>query len=295
MIRKATILLILAGIALAAPAEAFFQSTPVSARSRAMGEAFTAVPDPALAAFQNAAWLADVPNGELALSYMKPFGYSFNEFYAAGAALPLAGNLGNVGLGVTNFKVSAGDTTLLRETQVTLAHGFQLFADYHSRICLGWALNVYRAEAGLSVTGVDPGSDTSVGLDLGLTMLLHKRTYAGFQVKNLNNPTLGADGEELPQTVTAGLAYAPYEGVLTTFEFDNELGQQTQYHGGLEMTIVDGFALRAGVITEPSRLTGGFGYRAGRVAFDYGFSTGGGTLDSTHQFGLRLSWGGEAP
>ena len=41
--------------------------------------------------------------------------------------------------------------------------------------------------------------------------------------------------------------------------------------------------------------TGGFGYRAGRVAFDYGFSTGGGTLDSTHQFGLRLSWGGEAP
>jgi hypothetical protein len=31
------------------------------------------------------------------------------------------------------------------------------------------------------------------------------------------------------------------------------------------------------------------------VGVDYGFSTGGGTLESTHQFGLRLSWGGEAP
>jgi hypothetical protein len=295
MIRKATILLILAGFVLAAPAGAYFESTPVSARARAMGESFASVPDVAFAAFHNAAWLADVPQGEVAASYVRPFGYSFSDFYTAGAAFPLNGNYGNLGVGVSHFKVAAGDTTLLQETQVTLAHGFDLFTDFHSRISFGWALNLYSASAGQSVSGLDPGSDTTVGLDIGLTMLLHKRTRAGFQVRNLNNPTLGVDGEELPQSVVAGIAYEPYDGVITTFEFDNQPGQETQYHGGLEAMILPGFALRGGVITDPNRLTGGFGYRTGNVAFDYGFSTGGGTLDSTHQFGLRLSWGGEAP
>ena len=295
MIRKATILLILAGLVLAAPAGAYFESTPVSARSRAMGESFTAVPDPAFAVFQNAAWLADVPNGEVGVSYVRPFGFSFNDFYVASAALPLRSRFGNLGVAVTHFKVSVADTSLLSETQISLAHGFELFADYHSRICLGWALNLYSVKAGESVSGFDPGSDTAVGLDAGLTMVLHKRTRAGVQVHNLNNPTIGLDGQELRRAVVAGIAYEPYDGVITTFEFDNRLGRDTQYHGGLEMAIIDGFCLRTGVITDPNRLTGGFGYRKGRVGVDYGFSTGGGTLDSTHQFGLRLSWGGEAP
>jgi len=295
MIRNATILLILAGLVLAAPAGAYFESTPVSARSRAMGESFTAVSDAPYAAFQNAAWLADVPVGEAAVSYVRPWGYSFNDFYTAGAAVPLRGKFGNLGVGVSHFKVATGDTMLLQETQVTLAHGFELFSDFHARICLGWALNLYSVKAGQSVSGFDPGSDTSVGLDLGLSMLLHKRTRAGFQIRNLNNPTIGQDGQELPQTLVAGIAYEPYDGVITTFEFDNQLGFVTQYHGGMEMAIVPGFALRAGMITDPNRLTGGFGYRTGRVGVDYGFSTGGGTLESTHQFGLRLSWGGEAP
>ena len=48
--------------------------------------------------------------------------------------------------------------------------------------------------------------------------------------------------------------------VITTFEFDNELGYDVQYQGGVEMYVVKGFALRAGVITNPSKLTAGFGY-----------------------------------
>ncbi len=295
MIRKATILLILAGLALAAPAGAYFESTPVSARSRAMGESFTAVPDVAFAALHNAAWLADVPNGEVAASYVRPFGYDFTDFYAASAAIPLQGNFGNLGLGVTHFKVAVADTSLLSETRLTLAQGFELFSDYHSRICLGWALNLYSVDAGESVSGFEPGSDTAIGVDAGLTMVLHKRTRAGVQVRNLNNPTIGLDGQELPRALVAGIAYEPYDGVLTTFEFDNTLGREVRYHGGLEMAIIDGFSLRAGVITDPNRLTGGFGYQRGRVGIDYGFSTGGGTLESTHQFGVRLAWGGEAP
>ena len=51
------------------------------------------------------------------------------------------------------------------------------------------------------------------------------------------------------------------------------------------------FALRAGVVTNPNSLTAGFGYRCRGSALDYGFSTGGGVLDSTHQFGLVVRLG----
>ncbi len=60
------------------------------------------------------------------------------------------------------------------------------------------------------------------------------------------------------------------------------------------MIVVKGFALRAGAATGPNKLTGGFGYTFENFGVNYGFSSGGGTLDSTHQFGLKYAWGGEA-
>ena len=73
------------------------------------------------------------------------------------------------------------------------------------------------------------------------------------------------------------------------------MGRDTQYHGGMEAVVFDGFIIRSGVVTDPNRVTAGFGYGNTGFAFNYGFSTGGGTLDSTHQFGLNFAWGGEAP
>ncbi len=82
--------------------------------------------------------------------------------------------------------------------------------------------------------------------------------------------------------------------MTTTFEFDNELGRKVRYHGGIEMMVIPQFALRAGVLTNPNKLTAGFGYALKGFGLDYGFSTGGGTLSSTHQFAVNFAWGGEA-
>lgn len=164
----------------------------------------------------------------------------------------------------------------------------------HSRVDVGATLNMYHLKFGETVSGLDPGNDSALGIDLGLLVTVHERTKLGVMVKNLNNPNIGVDEEELAHRLVAGISYEPYEGVITTFEFDNELGQDTQYHGGIEMFVAEGFALRAGVITNPSKLTAGFGYALNRFALNYGFSTGGGTLESTHQFGVQVSWGGEA-
>jgi len=295
MIRKLTYLVILATLGLsAAPASAFFENTVISPRARAMGGSSVAVHDGAHASFLNPGNLGEMNGGEVAASYVQPFHLDFTDFFYVGTGIPLSEKWGNVGLGMSHFKVGYQDTSLLKETQVSLAHGFNLYSDYHSRVDFGYALNMYQVDLGQSVSGLDPGSDTAFGIDLGFMMTLHKRTRLGFQVKNLNNPNIGLDQEELHRRLIAGVSYEPYAGVITTFEFDNELGEKVQYHGGVEMNIVESFALRAGVLTNPNKLTAGFGYTFQGLGLHYGFSTGGGVLDSTHQFGLKYAWGGEA-
>ncbi len=112
-------------------------------------------------------------------------------------------------------------------------------------------------------------------------------------VHNVNAPKIGRDEEELPRRLHAGLAYEPYAGVMTVFELESLHGEDPQWHGGMELAVVEGFVLRAGLITKPNKLTAGFGYQFGGAALSYGFSTGGGVLDSSHQFGLSWAWGGE--
>ena len=276
------------------PAAAFFEDTTINPAARGMGEASVAVIDPAFAAMVNPAQLGNLDHGVGAASYVRPFGYNFSDFYYLGAALPVDEKYGNVGFGVSHFTVGYQDTSLLKETRFSVGHGFSLFSDMHSSIDFGYSFNLYRAELGRTVSDEDPGDDMAVGIDLGLLVTLHKRTRLGFQVYNLNNPDIGVDNVELGRRLVAGISYEPYDGVVTTFEFDNELGQDLQYRGGVGMTVVDNFQLRAGISTNPNRLTGGFGYTFEDFSLDYGFSGGGGTLDSTHQFGLKFAWGGEA-
>ena len=85
------------------------------------------------------------------------------------------------------------------------------------------------------------------------------------------------------------------EAGITTIEAEATPDQDTQWRGGLELEVVPNFDLRAGIMTNPNKLTAGFGYAHRGVAVHYGFSTGGGVLDSTHQFGLSVSWGGGRP
>ena len=288
-------LLVLAVLGLwSGPAAAFFENTTVNPGARGMGEAAVAVTDPAYAAVVNPAQLARTTRGAGAVSFMRPFGYDFSDFMFAGAALPVNPVYGNFGLAISHFSVSYEDADLLSETRVALGHGVNLFKDMHSTIDFGYSLNMYHVDLGETVGEVDPGSATVAGVDVGLLVTVHKRTHLAFQVHNLNNPDIGEDNEELGRRLTAGIAYEPYDGVITTFEFDNELGEELQYHGGLAYRVVEGFWLRAGMATNPSKLTGGFTYTMQDFAFDYAFSTGGGTLDSTHQFGLKFAWGGEA-
>ena len=177
-----------------------------------MGESAVAVPGGAYSAFYNPGLLAQMTSGEVAASYVRPFRLEFTDFYAMGAVLPLDARYGTVGIGLSHFKVNFADTDLMKETQVGLSHGITLFEDFHSRIDIGYSLNIYQVKQGLTVSDLDPGSDTALGVDFGMAVNLHKRTTLGFLVKNLNNPQIGIDEEELHQRLVGGVSYHPYEG-----------------------------------------------------------------------------------
>lgn len=296
MIRRTTILMILTALGLTAgTASAFFEDVPVSARQRGLGGAGAAVVDCAWSVFLNPAQLGETQGGTAGVSYVRPFGLDFTDRTTLAAGLPWNTAHGRFGVGLSHFKVSYQDTSLLEEKRLTFAHGVTLFEDMHSRVSWGWSLNVYDVRLGHTVDGLDPGTDTAFSFDMGLLLTVHRRTRIGVLVHNLTQPHIGVDHEELARRLITGISYEPYAGVVTTFEFRNELARDVQYRGGVEAAVLEDFVLRGGIATDPNRVTAGFGYGREGFMLNYGFSTGGGTLPSTHQFGLNFAWGGEAP
>jgi hypothetical protein len=303
MTRTIRTILLLAALGLsAAPALAAFENVDVSPRHRAMGDTGVAITDGAFAPYFNPAGLAIGTGPSVGWSFVRPYGVDFADLLYLGAAIPLPGTSDALGFGVRRFAVEYQGIDLMSEMTYTLSYGRTLYSDLHSTVRFGLSGNLYALEFGPTVgadgegtDGFDPGSDAVVGIDTGLLVTLHERTRLGVLVKNVNNPKIGIDDEEIRQRVHAGIAYEPYLGVVTTFEFENVLGEEVMYHGGLEMEVAPGFDLRFGTMNRPSKMTAGFGYELRGLRLDYGYSTGGGTLDGSHQFGLTYSWGGEAP
>jgi hypothetical protein len=271
-------------------ATAAFEDIEVSPRSRGMGKAFVALELDAWAPYHNQAALAWAGPFEIAGSYVQPFGTNFSRQSVFTGVVGI-GRFGGLGVGLRRFDVDFRGEDLTGETTVTLAHGFKFFEDLQSTVTAGWALNVYSLDYGVSVDDVDPGSATTVGLDVSAQALVQRRTRVGFYAMNINNPKIGkVDKEELIRRIGAGISYAPYRGVITLFDIVSEQGHQPQFRGGVEFKIVDFLLLRGGLHTNPSVFTFGAGFNWRGLRVDYGFSSGGGVLDSSHQFGIEYAF-----
>ncbi|MBT7310332.1 hypothetical protein HN843_01120 [bacterium] len=286
------LILILALLAIAVPTFAAFDNISISPRVRGMGDAGVAIADDAFAPYYNPAGLASITGGMIGSSSVKPYGTSFMDVTYFGGVAQI-GDLGGIGFGYRQFVSEYQDIELMSEDTYTMSWGKTLYTDIHTSINFGISANMYRLEFAETVGGQDPGNDTTVGIDAGLTVGLHNRTRLGVMVKNLNNPVIGIDNQDLRQSINAGIGYSPYIGVWTVFEMEHTIDGELQYHGGLEFEVLSGLVLRAGTMTNPNKMTAGFGYNAAGVGVNYGFSTGGGVLDDSHQFGLTFGWGGE--
>lgn len=288
-IRRGRVLLPIACLVLgAAPAHAVFDDLELSPRARGLGGSYAGLSADAAGVHYNPAGLSDVKDYDFYTSLFFPFDQRFLRVNATSVAIP-AGSWGTVGFGYTDFRVDYQGTVLSIERTLSFAHGFRLMEDISSSLSFGYAVRVYNLDyPTVSVSGLDLGSATAVGLDLGFTARLRDRTTAGVYFTNVNNPEIGDPvATDLPQRVSGGFAYRPYEGVITTAGVEKQLGEDVQFRGGMEFQIVDELALRFGASSKPNLFDVGAGLTYSKAKIDFTF-THHPVLDYTLHYGVGL-------
>lgn len=273
----------------AAPARAIFDDLEFSPRARALGGSYAALSDDASALFYNPAGLVEITGHDLQGATFQPWNLGFVRANALSYAVP-AGSWGTFAVGYADFRAENDGTVLSIERTVAIGQGFQVMEDLSSSLSFGYVANLYNLDYPTrSVTGVDLGSQTTFGLDVGFLARLHSRTTAGVFIKNVNNPSMGDyETTDLRQRVSGGIAYTPYAGVITTIELEKEVGEDVQIHGGLEAQVTDPLYLRFGAQSKPNLFDVGVGlvWRQVRVDLTYTHHP---ILDGTFRYGLRLS------
>lgn len=261
-----------------------FDAVDVSSKARGMGGAWVAGADDASAIFYNPAALLVSGRANLTASYLRPNSQNFESLAFLAAAKPMWNQ--TFAMSYRKFSVEYGGEDLLDESTLSLAHAIMLLKDIHSSLAFGYCVNLYSLQFGRT-ENFDLGSQTTAGLDLGFMATLRDRTRIGFLMKNVNEPSVGKVTQEpLPQWITAGVAYAPYYGVLTELDVRGLRGEDAEVHMGMQFALTKFLDMRFGFGTGPNSLTGGFTVKVKPVEIDYSYSTHS-VLPGTHHVSLR--------
>ncbi len=258
-----------------------------SPKISAMGGSGVAIGSGVWASYYNPAALSQLSNIQVGSAYVRPFNLTFfNNFFGAGA-YPLPKKYGTLSLSFQYFGVDYEGQNLSGEYTFALSHGFYLLNDINSSLAFGYSLKGYYWTLGTSVEGVNLGSSTTVGIDVGFQASVYSRTFVGVYFLNINAPQVGdITKHDLPQRIVAGLAYQPYNGVTTTLDFNRSLdADETEVWGGAEFQMFDMLMLRFGGTTNPNRFTAGLGLNMNKFSIDYALRTHS-ELGETHTFGL---------
>jgi len=259
-----------------------------SARATAMSGAVVALTGDVWSPYYNPAALSGVGNYQIGASYQIPFNLSFFRNYFISAVVPTS--FGTAAVTMQNFGVKYQGNDLSAEYTFGVSHGFYLLKDIHSSLSAGYNLKYYHWSLGESVDGLELGSGSAFGLDLGLQGSIYSRTYIGLYILNINTPKIGALTKyDLPQRIVAGLAYQPVTELITAISFNKTVGYDIQVEGGFEYQIIPLLALRLGAGTSPNRFSGGVGFAYENIRFDYALRTHP-VLSETHQFGLSYAF-----
>lgn len=248
--------------------------------------------------FLNPAAMQHVENGTVVASTQKIFNQSYLPHNVLAVALDLPRGMGKLGVSFESMSVSYQDQTLSGETALGISHAFNLREDRISSLNMGYALKLlsvdYGQSAGLSgdgSDGMDLGSASAFGVDLGFQATLSKRHWLGVVAHNINRPMIGSGSAaySLPRDVQAGFSYAPTQQVVTSFMLKTSPGFDTEMHAGLEYGLHTYLTLRAGIQSQPNRFATGFSFDIKGIALDYALITHP-VLPVTHQISLAYDF-----
>lgn len=232
-----------------------FEFGPTNARANGYGD-IRVINHTVFSAIENQAGLTKLENFSIGLAAKNHYFIGSLNSFSASAALPT--NSGTFGLGI-QFNGIEGYS----EIKAGLAYARELFEAFS----IGIQLNANQ----LSIDQY--GNKTLVNFELGVQAEITNQLIAGGHVSNPIQMSITEDENlRLPSVITIGIKYLPSEKLNIMAEVEKSLKQDAIAKAGLEYYLLDQFALRLGVNTNPNLVYAGFGLNFNSIALDFSIS-----------------------
>ncbi len=208
------------------------------------------------AVFNNQAALAYFTNIAAGINYDQGF-FTDKSLSTKSGAFILPTGSGTFGVHLSYF----GHQNY-NEQKVAIAYGKAL----GKRLAIGVELDYFR-----SFIGGDYGSADAVSFEIALYSKLSESLELGAHIINPIGAKIGHQNpENIPIAFQFGLLYHIDHQLRLATEVEKILDQKANYKFGLEYQIVEQFVFRAGVATQPTLFTFGFGLKLKDFYFDMG-------------------------
>lgn len=253
---------------------ASFEGYEYGSKALSMGTAFTALSNDCFAIFFNPAGLSHQRNNEIAF-FILPSQFGFKELSTAVLASKFNIKFGTIGIAIKKFGFEL-------YSEIT---GSVAFSKEFSGLNFGSTLNINY----LSIKNY--GNDITLGLDAGVLIPFASNIFIGFNIKNINVPTIGVNKEKLPFIILSGITYYPIDNFVLTFDLQKEYQNDVAFASGAEYKIFDFVFVRLGFRNIPSTFTSGLGFKYNYLRMDYSLIKHD-QLGITHSITLSLLLGG---
>lgn len=224
----------------------------MGAKSLAMGQTGTAIPDSEWSLYSNASL---IPSNGNRVSF---YGFRYvglSEISDISTVISMQSKIGTVAAGIHRYGFD-----LFNETRMLIAVK-QSFEPLYA----GFSISYYHISQGGSY-----GSAGGLGMHLGLAAKISEHVWLGARTTNINQPSYGRSEEMLPRELAIGISYEISETLLFTSDLVKDVLFPVSIRAGLEFELFRNLFARMGITTEPETYTFGFGYLVGSLQVNIG-------------------------
>ena len=225
------------------------------ARAMGMGEASVTLHDE-WSALNNIGGISGVETPSASFAYANHYG--IEGFNSMSAVLAVPCHWGVAALSIFHF----GDD-LYNEQKLAIGFGNKI-----GFVRLGVQIDYLQ----YNIEGY--GRKGVVLAEFGGTAELLPQLVFGAYIFNINQATLIKEQRErVPVLMRTGLSFRPVNYLMVNAEISKDVDFKAVFMAGIEYVLKKRFYFRTGIKTNPSTNYFGLGMHAGRVQFDYAFST----------------------
>ncbi len=264
-----------------------FEGFYIGVRGDGMANVTVALNGDITSSLMNPASFAPKGNNSINLGYNKLY-MMYNHLYMSYGKHVSFGNIGLLYIerDITgdytdslNTLLSSG--VLESEKGIVFTHNFPL-NDY---IRAGYNLKLYN----LSMQKY--GNASAISLDAGIVGNLFSTFRIGAAIHNVNRPIFGkVIAYYVPTNLIVAFSYEPYNGLITSLQFEKEEGYDTRTELGIEYKVIDPYlTVRFGVANNPMKYSAGVSVNVGKFNIEYAYSSQR-EINDSHEVGISVNF-----